>query len=248
MKIFKNVWITCKSDFLQLTRKQRAFVCVAIPLLGLSTGFLLQGCSTFGRNPSPPTKLEQALFQPVTNYVPVVVPSYVTNQVTVTQTNVQGVTSYLTNIVPVTVPAATNLQQQISLTPGAGEKGATTAVTVGAGLFGYGGIASTAMALFFGAWRWLRSAKSVATAGNSMQIVEVMREFIKSLPNGAAFDNQLTKFMADHQAEAGVTQDVLSLLENAVSNPDAKVAAANVIATLQSLGINPTVAATPPKV
>lgn len=182
------------------------------------TGLLaLIGCSVVGRNPTPPTKLESGIFNVQTNLVPVV--EYRTNEVGVTLTNY----SYLTNYAYAQGSGA----QAIKDTGGA----------IG-NLFGVGGLVSTALGGLLSIWGYLRSSKNYATAANTAQVVETLRQFIKTLPNGTAYDTALTQFMTQHQSEAGVVGNVLQILQNEVSNPDAKEAAAQVITTLRQLGVN----------
>lgn len=211
-------------------------------------------CSTFGTNPTPPTKLESSLFNVTTNYVPVVVMRtnvvpvtvYETNQVQMTVTNVQGVLEVRTNVlvVPVTTyltntAPATNLQAQYNYGTGAGLAGAEgviSAVPV------YGSLASTALAGLAAIWGWLRSSKNRQTAANTAQVVETMRQFIKALPNGTTYDNALMQWAQAHQAEGGVLTNMLSIIESEVSNPNAQFAAQSVIATINGLTATPTVA------
>ena len=89
--------------------------------------------------------------------------------------------------------------------------------------------------LVFGAWQWLRSSKSTATATNTVQVVEVARELLKTLPNGTAYDTVLTKWMADHQAEAGVTAQILDILGNSTDNATAKDTVKKLQETLAAL-------------
>lgn len=178
---------------------------------------IVTSCSLVGRNPSPPTKLEQGIFNIQTNYVPVVV----------TNTGSHGE--------PV---LQTNQQPQYTYSQGSGAQAAKDTVGAVGNLFGVGGLASTALGGLLSIWGWLRSSKNYQTAANTAQVVETLRQFVKSLPNGQAYDSALTQFMTQHQAEAGVIANVTQILEAEVSNPDAKVAADSVIATLRQLGIN----------
>ena len=205
------------------------------------------GCSLFGSNPSPPSKTESALFNVQTNYVPVVVAQtniipvtvYRTNEVQQTVTNVQGVLETRTNVlvVPVTVyqtnvVASTNQQAQYNYSPGSGitgVEGGLSAIPV------YGTLASTALAGLAAIWGWLRSSKNRSTAANTMQVVETLRQFIKTLPNGTTYDNALMQWAQAHQAEAGVLNNVLNILQSEVSNPNAQFAAQSVIATINGL-------------
>ena len=209
----------------------------------ISVSVLFQGCAAVGRNPSPPSKLEQGLFDVKTNYVPIV--QVVTNTVPVTvfQTNVQGVVTYQTNLVTVT-QSVTNLAPAYSYSIGAGGKEVQGVASGVGALFGAGGIASTAAGLLLSLWGWARSSKNYATAANTVQLVEVIREFVKALPNGAAYDTALTSYMTQHQADAGVLTQVLGILAREVNNPDAKQAASEVITTINSLANQPGVTGT----
>lgn len=192
--------------------------------IALTPVLLILGCSAVGRNPSPPTKLEQGIFNVQTNYV-TEVSTNVAPQV------VAGVTNWVTNVVSQVMP-----QYTYTLGPG-GQAIKDTGSAIG-NLFGVGGLVSTGLAGLLGIWAKLRSSKNYDTAANTAQIVETLRQFIKGLPNGAAYDTALTQFMMQHQSEAGVLAQVTQILAAEVSNPDAKVAAAEIVATLRSLGVN----------
>lgn len=217
----------------------------AVAATTLALMIFVAGCSVVGRNPTPPSKLEQGLFDVKTNYIPVVVPvtEYRTNVQVVTAlvTNLQGVTqtftNFLTNVVS-TVLLQTNQQATYAYTQGAGAQ--TVKDTVGGigALFGAGGVATTAAGVLFSLWGWLRSSKNYNTAANTAQVVETLRQFIKQLPNGAAYDQALTTFMVQHQAEAGVLAQVVDILNKEVSNPDAQQASREIITALRALGVN----------
>lgn len=195
----------------------------------------------FGANPSAPSKAESLIYSTTTNYVPVVIPSYVTNQVTVTsfQTNVQGVTvtQYQTNVVPVTVAAQTNLQATYTetLKPG------TTAVVQTAGgvlntLFpGVGSIVTNAVLALLGAWGYARSSKLGNTTSALTQEIEVARQLLQSVPNGSALDAAFVNFIQSHQADAGVLQQVMNVIASEVSNKDASTAASQIAQTVAAL-------------
>jgi len=219
-----------------------------LPFILAATVLLPAGCST-----APPTKVEQGLFDILTNQVvitktnEVVVPVYQTNVITelvtrtnivngepvvntVTVTNEHRIVTWQTNMV---TQAVTN--EAYAYTPGPGAKEITdTAASVG-NLFGVGGIVGTGLTFLWGLWASLRSNKRYLTAANTVQVVETLREFIKTLPNGEAYDTALTQWMQVHQAEAGVTQQVIDLLAKEMNNPDAKVAAEQIKAVIQSL-------------
>jgi hypothetical protein len=206
---------------------------------------MLTGCGLLGTNPSPPTKAESLVYNTMTNYVPVIVPSYVTNQVTVTSyaTNVLGVlvTQYATNVVPVTVAAVTNLQPQYVETV---KPGVASGIAAGGGVLnvllpGMGGLVSTGVTALLGLWGYLRSSKQSSanydTGAALAQEIEIIRSFIKTLPNGATIDNTLTNFIQAHQADSGVLTQVLNLLASEVSNKDASTAAQQIAQTVAAL-------------
>jgi hypothetical protein len=203
-------------------------------IVSLLTAFFialcLWGCA------SAPTKLEQGLFDIKTNYVPVVVLQtntvWQTNAVieTRTLTNAQNVVIpfYVTNTVTIPSYSLVTVTQQIpqyEYLPGAGSSNATA---IGGSIGniaspGVGGpIAAAVLSLVFGAWRWVRSNKATATATNTAQVVEVARDLIKTLPNGQSYDAVLVNWMQGHQAEAGVTAEILDILAKNVDSDAAK--------------------------
>lgn len=141
-----------------------------------------------------------------------------------------------TNQVPVVTPSgATNFQPVYTYSPGPVIKDVQT----GVGLIpGYGGLVGTGLGALAALWGWIRSSKNYNTGVTLAQSIEAIREVIKALPNGATIDNQLTQWLQQHQADTGTVQSVLTLLENDVSNPDAKAAAQQIISTIQSLSAN----------
>lgn len=223
-------------------KRPRSHICFGLGLTCLLSGLVIfGGCST-----APPTKFEQGLFTIQTNYVPQVtvqehvIPITKTNYLTVTVTNLQGVTQFYTNTV--IVPAfqtnlvtTTNLQEAYTYAPGKGEEEIKASAGAVGSLFGMGPLFTAGAGLIFGAWRWVRGRKALMTAANMAQSVETVREFVKALPNGQVYDNELVNWMQKHQAEGGVLNDVLSLLQRNVNNPDAKIAAKQVQDTISAL-------------
>ena len=205
---------------------------------------LLVGCTTTG---SPPSAFEQKFFEVKTNFIPVtviktnIVPvtQWETNTVTATITNVTGVMEYRTNVtvIPVVLQqtnysVVTNLQAAYEYTPNANANSIRDAGTGIGNLFGVGGLVGTAIGGIFGIWARMRSARSLATATSLAQNIEVMRQFIKQLPNGAQYDTAITSWIQNHQAQAGVLDQVLEILQKDVSNPDARFAAEQLHAAL----------------
>ena len=195
-------------------------------LLAVSFVLLFLSACTAFRNGSPPTKAEQQLFTVQTNYVPSVI----------TVTNPPAAPG-----LPPTVTTQTNLTPNYTYSPGPVIKDVQT----GVGLIpGYGSLAGMGIGVLAALWGWIRSSKNGTTAATLAQSVETIREFIKTLPNGANYDNALTSWLQQHQADTGTIDSVLALLEKDVSNADAQVAAQQIRATIQSL--NPS--AIPPTV
>lgn len=208
-------------------------------LIALGLAALLTGCGTFGANPSPPNKAESLLFTTTTNYVPVVIPSYVTNQVTITsyQTNQVGIAVpvYQTNLitVPATVTNVPSYTESVKPSVTAGVQGAGGVLNV---LFpGIGSIAMNALLALLGGYGYLRSAKNANTSAVLAQNVELARQLLQSLPNGTAIDNAFVTFIQNHQAEAGVINNVISLIGSKVSNNDAQVAAQQITQAIAAL-------------
>ena len=142
--------------------------------------------------------------------------------------------SVTTNQVPIVTPGGVTNGFQPVYTYGPGHvlKDVETGVSL---IPGYGGLAGTALGALAAVWGWVRSSKNGTTAVTLAQSVEAMREFVKALPNGATYDSALTTWLQSHQNDTGTVNQVLSLLENDVSNPDAKAAAQQVIAAINSL-------------
>ena len=159
---------------------------------------IIIGCSS-----KPPTKAEQRIFTVTTNYYPAEVVSTNSGQV------------------------VTQIVQMPAYTYGPGPGGDAAKGVAGAigniAAPGVGGpIASGVVGLGLALWAWIRGNKQSATANNLAQSIEVARELIKSLPNGAAIDSSYTTWLAQHQAEAGVIPQVLDILDKTVDNPLAK--------------------------
>lgn len=219
---------------------------VASGLIGLALA-LLAGCAS-----KPPSAFEQKYFNittnppviaVVTNLVPVTL--YKTNEVVQTITNTQNVVEYRTNLIPVAVTTnieartalVTNHPETYNLTP---KPEAIQPIQTIGGLignfFGAGGIVTTGIGALFSLWGVLRSKKNYGTAAQLAQTIETLRTFVQQLPNGQAYDTALVQWMQQHQAETGTINQVLALLANEVSNPDAQVAAEHIRQAITALG------------
>jgi hypothetical protein len=185
---------------------------IALSFVPIIAGFIWVGCA------GEPTRVERWLFNIQTNYVPV------TNMVVAVNPDGSKVTNAIVSVAPVYIP-----------TKGQGETTVTEIGTEVGNVFGVGGLVTTAMGVLFGAWRWIRGNKAAQTADALAQNIEMIREFVKQLPNGTTYDNVLTSWLTQHQAEAGVLQQVIGILKTQVSNPEAKAAADQVTATIEGL-------------
>lgn len=212
---------------------------------------LLTGCSLFGTNPSPPSALEQKFFNTVTNYHDVIVLKtnlteiILTNHVAVYETNALGQIGTVTQqvLVPIFVPQITASTQSVAgytQTPNATTTAAIGAISTGTNIVapGFGALVGAGLTAIVTLIGYLRSYKpAVATKDALSQEMETVLEFVKALPNGVEYKAALTKFLAAHQADAGVVVQVANLLANEVSNPDAKVAAQQVIDAINALQV-----------
>jgi hypothetical protein len=233
-----------------LLKNHPSITVVAFALL-LCTGVL--GCKMFGTNPSPPTGLERAVFDVVTNHVVVTnvvqlpMPVYQTNFYVVTNVvQVSGqpptlvysnyservIDHFVTNTVQV---PATNDTYTLSTKDSTKSGVQTVGGLVNMFYPGAGGLVSMGILAILGAWGHLRGNKNGNTAVAISQEVETIRNFVKMLPNGQSYDDALTRFMQDHQLETGVVQNVLGILQNKINNEDARTAAKEIADTLGAL-------------
>lgn len=209
---------------------------IAIALLATLT--LCIGCAST----TPPTKLESSIFNVVTNHVTVVQ----TNTLWTTNISVQTVTLTnntqvnVTNTYAVPIPIiTTNIVTTVDYQQGENAaKIKATASQIGSVAGGPLGetIAGFAATAILGIWGWWRSNNKSKLAINSMQVIETLRQFVKSLPDGAKYDSALVAWMQKHQGEAGVIQSVVDTLAADVSSSDAKTAAATITAAITALG------------
>lgn len=192
---------------------KRAVILLSLLFIG---SLAMIGCAGF-RNGSPPTKAEQALFTVTTNQIPTLV----------TITNPPAAPGQ-----PPTVSIVTSSIPTYSYSPGPAIQSAQGAASL---IPGYGSVAGMGIGALAAVWAWFRSAKAGATAATLAQGIETIREFVKALPNGANYDSELTTWLQQHQNEEGTANQVLTILANDVSNPDAKIAAQQVIAAIAAL-------------
>jgi hypothetical protein len=147
-----------------------------------------------------------------------------------------------TNSLPTAV--ATNQSRTVRVVPGAVETYSLTpnatseqaAKTVGgiAGLFGpWGELAGLAAGGLIGLYGMLRSSRSQKTAAVLAQVIETGRMLLEGTAQGRAAEEQWRQWMIRHQAETGVMQDVVKLLQSAVDEPSAKEVAQELLRRLQ---------------
>jgi hypothetical protein len=205
---------------------------------------LAGGCSILGTDTSAPNAVEQKLFTTVTNYVPVVVQTtnttFATNVVTQFQTNTVGQIVTVTNTVVQPEYNLVTVTNQIPQYENTVSTNTANVVTAAGGVLntffpGMGSMAGAGVMALLGLWAQLRSGKRQDTSAALAQEVETMREFILTLPSGTKYDQAITTFLQQHQLESGVAEQVLGLLENEVSNPDAKAAVAEIQGTLKAV-------------
>lgn len=206
----------------------------------LAVAAIITGCKAIGDNPTPPTPLEEKLFDISTN----VVPQVVTKTNTVNVTNVvdvpgaNGAVIQQTNVVTTTnVVMQTNQVSEYQYTPKpAIESTVQTAGTLSSPFTaGWGTIAAGALSLLYGMWAHLRSTKTGNTALVLTQQIEAIRDFILTLPQGAKIDTAVTQFIQQHQVEAGVAQEVLKLIKDNTGDPTAAGLAAQLQAAINDL-------------
>ena len=196
---------------------------------------LLVGCSSLATK--SPTAVERMLYDTHTNYVDVY--KVITNYQAVTFTNILDQVVTTTNPV---VAMVTNVVAEYTITPKA-----TVVATVGAAgtatnVFypGIGTIASTGIVALLGLWAWFRGRSNTTAANNATvtlaQEIETIKEFILTLPKGAAYGQAITNWLQTHQVQTGVASQVVSILQSEVSNPDALAALKDIQTAITTAG------------
>jgi hypothetical protein len=212
-----------------------------------------------------PSATERAFYDVQTNYVTQVetvtntvattniVTMEETNTVTVNNTNTQItlVPVQVTNVTTqVNVITTTNQQPVYQLTANgnAATVEQSTAAIGNSIAPGAGTLAGLGLSALIGFWGWLRSYKTGSqqtVAANALsQEVETLLEFVQALPKGEAYTTAIQAWLQQHQVQTGSASTILNILENEVSNPDAKAAVASILTSLNTLGT--TVPATVP--
>lgn len=201
--------------------------------LPLLTGLLLIISAIFISCAATPTKFEEAVFEVKTNYASsdVVITNYVVkiqtlDLVTVTTNQVNEVITK-TNLVQVEIPVPVLVHTNIQIpqyTYTTSSNTVDTVKTVGSVVNtfapGVGELVGGVLLGLFAMWGKLRSSKN--TGVTLAQNIEAIREFVKTLPDGAKYDQVIVEYLQKHQNEMGAAKSVLALLEKYVSNTEAK--------------------------
>jgi hypothetical protein len=225
----------------------RALKPARLPLgfLALIGAFCLTGCGT-----TPPAPFEQYLFTSVTNYTPKVETVTVTNTVTVTVTNTAGAV-HDQAIVSVITTQQTNMLATVTTTPSVALQSwaglaSGVANTVSPGSGGIVGLGLLGIAGFFGINRQRKLTEAVraseghasaattaqAVAENFAQSIEVLREVLKTTPQGQVLDVKIVDMLQRNQMTVGLIRDAAAIVDNTVSNAAAKAAAQKILALL----------------
>jgi hypothetical protein len=208
-------------------------------LFAAGLALLVAGCALWNGE-KPPAAWESKFYDFETNLTEKVT----TKTVTVTNTVVHDVTNINNVVVPVTNLVVEKIQVKETntipvyiATPKASDAAITAAIGSGANTVipGSGAAVTAGAGLLLTLWGWFRSYKRGQTNTALSQEMETVLEFINALPNGGKYYSAVIQFLKDHQSEAGVVTQVIGLLKNEVSNPDAKVAAQQVIDTINGL-------------
>lgn len=230
---------------------------------GISLSLGLNGCSSTATTPTKfesflfeqhTNPMPQIVFQ--TNVLTVIKEVPVTNQVTITRTNEQNIviptfSNYVTTVqVPVfqtNVVQGTNFVPVISQTAGAGSNAVTSIGAVAGDLFGVGGLVKAGLgAVFAGFLTWRNrqfavnsavQAASVAqtTAETFAQNIETLLTVLKTTPQGQKLEPLIKNYLMTHQKEAGVIDNVASIIDSSVSEGAAKTSAETILNALKAL-------------
>jgi hypothetical protein len=187
------------------------------------------GCSS-----TAPSAVESYLFTTTTNYTPEVHTILTTNTAGIVTANVQ------TNLLPtVTSSPSVALQSWAGLASG-------VANTISPGSGGIVGLSLLGIAGFFGLNRQRKLTEAVrvseghesaattaqALAENFAQSIEVLREVLKTTPQGQALDVKIVDMLQRNQMTVGIIREAVGIVENTVSNAAAKATAQKILALL----------------
>ncbi len=186
---------------------------------------IIVGCTT-----TPPAALESYLFDIKTNLTPTVL----------TVTNAAGVTFQEERLIPVvtqTPSAALNSWAALAsgvanaVSPGSGS-------LVGIGLLGASGFFALnrqrkLTAAVQGAEQTEKEFFTAQTlAENFAQSIEVIREVLKTTPQGQSLDVRIVDMLHKNQVSIGLIREAVAIVENTVSNSAAKDAARKILSLI----------------
>jgi hypothetical protein len=238
----------------------------------LALSLVLGGCAT------QPTRFDEALFtltnvpaitqRPITNVYNVT--NWSARTVEVVQTNTVMVTNalqqlqvipvYITNTIPVQVPqvaqvtnvipagTVTNVTQLAA--PSTATQTGTGIVGAIAGLFGWGGLATTALGGLLAGYQRSRNATLMAAAtgastaqqvteqaaGVLTQNVQTLLAVLQTSPQGQALLPAIKSYLTSHQAETGTFATIATLIQKNVNDKAAQDAASEILGALNALG------------
>lgn len=219
------------------------------------------GCAT----PSgPPSALEAKFFDvstntrpvtvTVTNVIPVIETRFAVQTVTVTNSVGVPVPVYVTNIVTVTngeqavVSTVTKDVPTYTLTPNANSKSiAGVAGTLSnLGLPGAGSLVTMGLLGLAAAWGGIRTRQYAGkndalsqTAGVLTQNLQTFQQVLALTPQGQDLAKTAAAYIANHQAQAGVAEQVIDLAAANVNNDQASLAAQQIHVLANSLSQKP---------
>lgn len=192
----------------------------------------------------PPTTLERAWFDVSTNTLPQVTTEVVrapeissTNRLTtdpatgLVTTNTVTVTNWVEQ-----TRFITNAVETYTLAPGAGlAQAAQTGANISNLLApGSGGLVAAAITGLGWIWSSIRNRKNGKIAAGGLQAIQVFRSVLQTTEEGKMLDRELTRWLMKHQIEAGISSEVLQLIQGTVSNDDARRVAAEILAILRT--------------
>lgn len=198
-----------------------SLLCLVLALTG--------GCSS-----TAPSAVESYLFTTTTNYTPEVHTVMTTNTAGIVTANIQ------TNLLPtVTQTPSVALQSWAGLASG-------VANTISPGSGGIVGLSLLGAAGFFGLNRQRKLTQTVRAAEghadraqtaeliaeNFAQSIEVLREVLKTTPQGQVMDAKIVDMLQRNQMTVGIIREAVSIVENTVSNAAAKATAQKILALL----------------
>ena len=190
--------------------------CMTLALVALC----FTGCAT--QPQAAPNNVESFIYSTQTNVV------FVTNSITVTNTVVSTLTVtnsqnqiipvFQTNTVLQTIPQiVTQTNYVFSSSPATTASIQSVGAVVNTFAPGIGSVISAALIGLIGLWGGIRNNQaktSGAIAANTVQGLEVARQIIASLPNGATYLQQFDNWLMIHQQDANVANEIASIVDS----------------------------------